>query len=129
MNRVKGIEQFLGKGANWFSITGAFARYIVENEKFIHEHFRQTYCADEVFVQTMLKMSPFRDNWYGFKNKDIQSQNLRETDWNRGKPYTFRKDEYFDLTKSAYIFARKFGQDIISEDVKAYLKGSADESL
>lgn len=122
VNRVKDIEAYLGKGANWFSITGDFAGYIVENEQFIHEHFKQTYCADEVFIQTMLKMSPYRDNWYGFKDKDVQYQNLRLTDWNRGKPYTFKKDEYFDLCDSSYLFARKFGSDIMSEDVISYLK-------
>lgn len=123
VNRVKDIEQYLGKGANWFSITGDFAKYIVENEAFIHEHFKQTYCADEVFIQTMLKMSPFRDNWYGFKNKEIQYQNLRLTDWNRGKPYTFKKDEYFELCNDRqYLFARKFDGDIMADDVKNYLK-------
>ena len=122
VNRVKDIEQYLGKGANWFSITGDFAKYIVENEAFIHEHFKQTYCADEVFIQTMLKMSPYRDNWYGFKNKEVEYQNLRLTDWNRGKPYTFKKEEYFELCNdNRYMFARKFGEDIMADDVKKYL--------
>lgn len=122
VNRVKDIEEFLGKGANWFSITGSFAEYIVDNEAFIHDHFKQTYCADEVFIQTMLKMSPFRDNWYGNKNKEIQYQNLRLTDWNRGKPYTFPKNEYFELCKNSdYVFARKFGSDIMAEEVLQYL--------
>ena len=108
INRVKDIEDYLGKGSNWFSITDSFARYVVDN----------TYCCDEVFLQTMLKMSPFGDKWYGFKNKDIQYQNLRYSDWGRGKPYTFTKSEFFELTKSEYLFARKFSNDIISDDVR-----------
>ncbi len=121
VNRIKGIEQYLGKGANWFSITDGFARFIVDNEAFIDEHFKRTYCADEVLIQTLLKMSPYNEKWYGFKNPDIQYQNLRYFDWNRGKPYTFKKEEFFGLCESPYIFARKFASDIISEDVKCFL--------
>jgi hypothetical protein len=129
VNRIKGIEDYLGKGSNWFSITDDFARYIVGNEEFIREHFIRTYCSDEVFVQTLLKMSPYNSNWYGFKNREIQYQNLRYLDWTRGKPYTFKKEEFPDLCKSPYMFARKFGKDIISEDIKQYLfRGTATEN-
>lgn len=122
VNRMKGLEQYLGKGANWFSITDDFARYIVDNERFVKKHFKQTFCADEVFLQTMLKMSPYRDNWYGFKNHDIEYQNLRYTDWNRGKPYTFKVDEYFELCENTqYLFARKFSSDIVNDKIKNYL--------
>ncbi len=122
VNRMKGFEQYLGKGANWFSITDDFARYVVDNEEFVKKHFKQTFCADEVFLQTMLKMSPYRDNWFGFKDQDIEYQNLRYTDWNRGKPYTFKLDEYFELGENTqYLFARKFSTDIVNDKVKDYL--------
>lgn len=117
INRSKSIESFLGKGSNWFSITDNFARYIVNNENFINKYFTRTFCCDEVFIQTLLKKSPYKNNWYGFTNDTIQYQNLRYNDWNRGKPYTFRKDEFFSLTKSPYLFARKFSNDIISDDI------------
>lgn len=122
VNRMKGLEQYLGKGANWFSITDDFARYVVDNEEFVKKHFKQTFCADEVFLQTMLKMSPYRDNWYGFENHNIEYQNLRYTDWNRGKPYTFRLDEYFELCENTeYLFARKFSDDVVNDKVKEFL--------
>ena len=125
VNRTKDIELFLGKGANWFSITDDFARYVVDNEEFIQTHFHHTFCADEVFLQTLLKMSPYNQNWYGFKNPDIQYQNLRYCDWGRGKPYTFTKDEFYNLCLyKDYIFARKFSKDIISEDIRDYFKPS-----
>ena len=122
VNRAKDIEQYLGKGANWFSITDDFARYVVEQEQFILDHFKQTFCADEVFLQTLLKMSPYKDNWYGFQNSTIQYQNLRFCDWERGAPYTFHKEDFFELcSNSEYMYARKFSEDIISEEVKNYL--------
>lgn len=121
VNRVKDIENDLGKGSNWFSITDDFARYVVSNEEFIKDHFINTYCCDEVFLQTLLNRSPYKKNWYGYKNPDMYYQNLRYLDWGRGKPYTFKKDEFFDICDSGYIFARKFSSDIISEDIKIYL--------
>lgn len=122
VNRVKDIEKDLGKGATWFSITDDFARYVVSQEHFLHEHFSNTYCCDEVFLQTLLNRSPYKQNWFGYKNSEIYYQNMRYLDWGRGKPYTFKKTEYFELCNTPYMFARKFSEDIISDDVKKYLK-------
>ncbi|SEA01088.1 Core-2/I-Branching enzyme [Pseudobutyrivibrio sp. ACV-2] len=123
VNRVEGLEHYLGKGANWFSITDDFARYIVNNEEFVRNHFKETYCADEVFLQTLLKLSPYASNWYGFRNPNIEFQNLRYTDWNRGKPYTFSKDEFFECcSREEYMFARKFAGDVVDEKIKMYLE-------
>lgn len=121
VNRVKEIENDLGKGATWFSITDDFARYVVSQEEFLKKHFNYTYCCDEVFLQTLLNRSPYKKNWFGFKNSEVSYQNLRYLDWGRGKPYTFRKDDFFELCKSPYMFARKFSEDIISDDIKKYL--------
>lgn len=122
VNRIKDIQQYVAKGSNWFSITDNFARYIIENEEVVKKIFTNVYCGDEEFIQTMLKMSPFRDKWYGFKRKDLEYCNLRYLDWGRGAPYTFTKDEYFELTAGEYLFARKFSDDIMAVDVKDYLK-------
>ena len=121
INRARDFEGDLGKGANWFSITDSFARYVISQEDFLKRQFINTYCCDEVFLQTLLNRSPFKQNWYGYKNPEIEYQNLRYVDWGRGKPYTFTKEEFFELRKTPYMFARKFSEDIISEDVKAVL--------
>lgn len=117
INRVKDIENDLGKGSAWFSITDNFARYVISNEAFIKKHFADTYCCDEVFLQTLLNRSPYKKNWFGYKNPDIYYSNLRYMDWTRGKPYTFTRDEFEELTRTPYLFARKFGTDIIDESV------------
>lgn len=119
INRAKDIEHDLGKGSNWFSITDGFARYVLDNEDFIKKHFQNTYCCDEVFLQTMLKRSPYKDNWYGLKNTTIQYQNLCYADWERGKPYTFTKNEFYTLTNSEYLFARKFNKSIVTAEIRA----------
>lgn len=49
-------------GSEWCSITEDFARYIAANESFIKQHFQYTNCCDEIFKQTLLHLSPFRNN-------------------------------------------------------------------
>ena len=51
-------------GSNWFSITDSLARYVVEQEKWIKKIFRYTRCCDEVFLQTLVINSKFRDHLY-----------------------------------------------------------------
>lgn len=98
------------KGANWFSITHALAEYVVSKEDWIKEHFTSTFCADEVFIHTLVVNSRFRDTlpeeYYGLDHKNC----LRYIDWTRGKPYTFRDEDYEELihTGEPYLFARKF---------------------
>ncbi len=49
------------KGANWFSITHALAAYVLSQEDWLRERYRSTFCADEIFLQTLVVNSPFRD--------------------------------------------------------------------
>ena len=46
---------------------------------------------------------------------------MRYTDWERGKPHVFQKDDFFELVKGPYMFARKFDNHIICDEVKDYL--------
>lgn len=101
------------KGANWFSITGAFAKYIVSLDEKIKKHFKYTFCADEVFMQTILYNSDFRKNL--FISTDGDPVNRRLIDWKRGNPYVFRKEDIDMIESSHCLFARKFDNEIDSE--------------
>lgn len=101
--RIKDSTPQLYKGANWFSITHAMAIYLLSQEKRIRNLFGCGICADEFFLQTIAMESPFCDR--------IVGDCLRYTDWKRGKPYTFRNDDYDELMHSCKLFARKFDQD------------------
>ena len=100
----------LQKGANWFSITHALAEYVLSREDWIRETFRSTFCCDEVFIQTLVMSSPFRETlppeYYGDDHKNC----LRYVDWRRGKPYTFTDEDFDELIRAGepYLFARKF---------------------
>lgn len=57
------------KGLTYWSIKDDFAKYIVENEKLIHGILKNSLCGDEVFVQTLLFNSPYKNQIYNLDNE------------------------------------------------------------
>ena len=107
VNRISKFKEPIYYGANWFSITDSCARYVVSKEQYIFEHFSgHTRCADELFMQTVLMSSPFKNS--------ITGDNLRYVDFKRGKPYVWRKKDKNELLSAPGIFARKFDEQIDS---------------
>lgn len=98
-------------GSAYFSITHAFAMYVLSKEPWIEKTFRHGLVCDEVFMQTIILHSPFKEKLcLGNGNKKA---NLRYIDWNRrekNSPYTFNIDDYDELIKAGEVafFARKF---------------------
>lgn len=105
------------KGANWFSITDKCANYIVSKEKWVRRHFKYTKCCDEVFLQTLVYNSEFKDHLY-YDSYEKRNGNLRYVDWKRGNPYIFRIEDFDDLISSHYFFARKFDEKVDLEIVQ-----------
>ena len=104
------------KGAQWVSITDELVSYILQHEKWIQKTFKHSFCADEIFIQTLVHNSEyFRQKLYHpyYDNSDIANQRL--IDWNRGKPYVFKKQDLDELKNSPYLFARKFDSEIDKE--------------
>lgn len=94
------------KGAQWCSITHGFCLYLLTKKTFVLRRFRHTLCPDEIFVQTLLWNSPFRKNIYNTEDNDLGC--MRLIDWTRGNPYTWKAQDYAELTASDKLFARKF---------------------
>lgn len=101
-------------GANWFSITDELARYVVSREKDILRDFKNTICADELFLQTIVRESKFYDNLYFYEDANY-GQIMRYIDWKRGEPYTFRSGDFEELMNTDMLFARKFSSNIDKE--------------
>lgn len=101
-------------GDNWFSITNNLAKYIISKEDWINKYFRYTSCADELFLQTIVYNSEFRDRLYK-KEIDNCTSCMRYIDWKRGEPYIFRKEDFQELVNSNQIFARKFSSKVDNE--------------
>ena len=94
------------KGSEWVSITPDFARLLVEKRDWIIEYFKYVPCVDEIYKQTILMNSHLKDTIYD-RNKDFAG-GTRIIDWERGKPYTWREDDFEELVSSQALFARKF---------------------
>lgn len=122
INRIKKSKIDFYKGANWFSITGKCANYVLSQKKWIEKSFKNTKCCDEVFLQTIVANSEFAEKRY-YDTVEKRYGNLRLVDWNRGNPYTFRMEDYDQImTTEHYMFARKFDErvdfDVIREIYK-----------
>ncbi len=95
------------KGSNWVSITTGFCDYLLTQEEKCEAIFRRTLAPDEIFLQTILHLSPFADNRYR-NEEDFEEENLRKIDWKRGHPYVWQEKDFEELMASPAIFARKF---------------------
>ena len=49
------------KGGNWISITENAVKYLLQYKEIVLNRMKYTLCADEIFIQTILWNSPFRD--------------------------------------------------------------------
>lgn len=113
INRVKNNKKYY-KGHEWFSLTQEFVKYLLNTDikKYYH-----TFCADEIFISTILMNSPLK--------KDISSYPTRYIDWKRGCPYTFKNNDYDELITCNSLFARKFDLNLdkeIIDSIHNYVK-------
>lgn len=101
-------------GSAYFSITIKLMNYLLEQEEKIINRYKYTLGADEVWLQTELKSSPFCKSIYNFENSDA---NLRYIDWEHregSSPHTFTIEDEERLLKvinTKYLFARKFDEN------------------
>lgn len=113
INRYHNIQ--FQKGTNWFSITDELARYVVSQENWVKDIFRNTLCCDEVFLQTLIVNSDYKNNLYHEKFDNSPNSIMRLIDWERGTPYVFRNEDLTELIESEMLFARKFDAAVDSE--------------
>lgn len=118
IDRLKGKNIILQKGANWFSITDHLVQSIIRDEPEIRKMFRWSFCGDEIFLQTYVYNTEARKNLFSKKFNNDYSMCLRKIDWNRGNPYVYRSDDFQELINSNALFARKFDENVDMEIVK-----------
>lgn len=94
------------KGSQWFSITHNLALYILDQKEFIEKNYKYSFCADEIFVQSIVYNSNFLKKVY----RNIENHNLamRYIDWENGNPYIFKSNDFYRLLTTKALFARKF---------------------
>lgn len=125
VNRIRKSNIDFQKGPNWFSITHDLAEYIVKQASNL-KCFNFSYCADELFVQTIVFNSKFKYNLYMENGKSCSK---RLIDWQRGNPYTFTNDDYKLLCNSDCMFARKFSSNVDKKIIDAIYKKISGEDF
>ena len=105
---------YFRKGSNWVSITEECCKYIVENADELYKRLNHTLCADEIFVQTIVWNSPFKDNIFEADVESTETSVVRKIDWTRGHPYVWQKADIQELLHSSALFARKFSSKNMS---------------
>lgn len=105
----------LYKGSNWFTISSDAVSVILEyldtNPEYL-EAYKKSYCADEVFFQTILLNSELKENIYGLgSNLDDNEMSLRYVDWETGPTFPTilqaeKVDEYKRRNPNAFFFRK-----------------------
>ena len=108
----KFFESFpLYGGSFHWCLTGECVKWIddfvKQNTNFVNR-FKYTYCADEIFYQTLILNSPFKDK--------IINDDFRYRDWggdvNALHPRNLEKKDFEKIRESDKLFARKFDMTI-----------------
>jgi len=118
------LDDKLMKGPNWVSITEQAVSLILSQEEVVMKQYRYSFCADEIYKQTILGNSFLSDRVYD--RTDDNCGCMRCIDWKRGNPYVFHSADFEQLMHSDRMFARKFDEEIdfdIVEKIVDTLKG------
>lgn len=116
LQSVAGYRRYRGevrKGSQWWSITAAFADYVLSREDEIRKHFRGTYCPDEMVFQTLCWNSPFRANL--FRTDDEFAGCRRFIKWQDGELLPLSAADAEQMRLSDRWFARKVSGDVVDE--------------
>lgn len=111
VDRTKNSSLNFAKGANWFSITDSLAQFVLSQKKEIKKFYTFSRCCDEIFLQTLVKNSPYQDKLYQKTFDDDYLAILRKIDWKRGEPYTWQSEDLEELLHTKCLFARKFDSE------------------
>ena len=107
VKRNKGIP--FKKGSQWVSITDAMARIFLENREWALHTFSNTFCSDEMVMQTLCWASPLRGNLYDTDHDAEGCQ--RAIHWVDGTLLDWNEKDFDYLSRSPYLFARKFNMN------------------
>lgn len=114
-------------GSQFFSVTRDFAKYIVDHAEQIRKDYSCTLASSEVFLQTTIMNSPFKDTVWSMNTEE---GNLRYIDWSHRegsgpKTYTMEDWDIINNLPERYLFARKFSEtrdvDVINKVVEKVL--------
>lgn len=97
--------------SQWLTITPVCAQYVIDylkNNPHVKRYFKTVWAVDEVFFQTILANSPYKDT--------LVDYNLRYIELDAGKrPINYTMADADKLTNTEALFARKFDRGVSTE--------------
>ena len=97
------------KGTQWISITHDFLELIIQEKDNVLEIYKNTFCADEIFIQTLCWNSVFKANVFNIDDEAQGSQ--RMIGWNNNMIIEWEGKDFEQLKDSNLLFARKFSSN------------------
>ena len=94
------------KGTQWVSLTADCIAYLLQHKNGVERIYSHTFCADEIFVQTICWNSSFRDHIYD--SEDEARGCLRMIGWKDNQIKEWVEEDFETLMDSSALFARKF---------------------
>jgi len=94
------------KGTQWVSISDDLIKFIIKQEKQLLSTYKYTFCSDEIFIQTIVWNSSFRERIYN--QYDEGRGSLRAIQWIDNVIHDWQSKDIPMLMNSEYVFARKF---------------------
>lgn len=113
----KKYDLTLGYASNWMSLDRETVAMLLKNEEMIHQAFKYSMIADELFIPTMIQTQGLNDKVYhqqGVTDHPDEFQgNLRYINWWDGSPHTWTDSEkdrkQLEKARAAgHFFSRKF---------------------
>lgn len=94
------------KGTQWISVTQEFVEVLLSHKGEVLRIYQNTFCADEIFVQTLCWNSDFRSRVYNLHHESIGAQ--RKIGWQNNVILDWEVKDFDALVASNLLFARKF---------------------
>ena len=100
------------KGTQWLSITDGLVKLILKEKDNILKTYSNSFCCDEIVVQTICWNSEFRNNIFDLNDEGRGC--MREIRWENNVIRDWTEKDYDYLIHSDKLFARKFNSKSIS---------------
>ena len=97
-------------GSQWFSITKPLVDFILQNKNKIFYIFKNTYCPDELFIQTIIWDSKFMKTLFnkGKKHSNLRYYNFQWIEKHVLTPKILDESDLPDIKQTNALFGRKF---------------------
>jgi hypothetical protein len=112
INYKRSISKSLGElhgGSTYWSLTREVLQYVLDfthKNKKIFKSFNYTFCAEEIYFQTVIMNSPYNDK--------VVNDSARFIDWESGKggyPAFLDETDFKDIINSNKLFVRKIDRN------------------